>query len=197
MEELEINNRRPQSNDVIRAKDAMIEDIMFDNRTSYVTISYGVMGDYLSMIHIQEVVLIVDQSTRIRDQFGQNLSVRDLRKGMVVDAVFSASMTRSIPPQARAFNITVKNQQGTSQFYDGRVLSVDTRNNFLTTGSRNNPSSQMRFVITNSTMIWDRRGNRIRLRDIRPGQMVRVEHANFQTASIPPQTTAFTVWVLS
>lgn len=197
MEELEINNRRPQSNDVIRAKDAMIEDIMFDNRTSYVTISYGVMGDYLSMIHIQEVVLIVDQSTIIRDQFGQNLSVRDLRKGMVVDAVFSASMTRSIPPQARAFNITVKNQQGTSQFYDGRVLSVDTRNNFLTTGSRNNPSSQMRFVITNSTMIWDRRGNRIRLRDIRPGQLVRVEHANFQTASIPPQTTAFTVWVLS
>lgn len=197
MEELEINNRRPQSNDVIRAKDAMIEDIMFDNRTSYVTISYGVMGDYLSMIHIQEVVLIVDQSTRIRDQFGQNLSVRDLRKGMVVDAVFSASMTRSIPPQARAFNITVRNQQGTSQFYDGRVLNVDTRNNFLTTGSRNNPSSQMRFVITNSTMIWDRRGNRIRLRDIRPGQLVRVEHANFQTASIPPQTTAFTVWVLS
>jgi hypothetical protein len=51
-------------------------------------------------------------------------------------------------------------------------------------------------VVDNSTEIFDRRGNRIRFRDLRPGQMVRVEHADFMTMSIPPQTTAYIVWVL-
>ena len=50
--------------------------------------------------------------------------------------------------------------------------------------------------MTDSTIILDRRGNRIQLENLRPGQMVRIEHATFQTASIPPQTTAFRVQVL-
>lgn len=55
---------------------------------------------------------------------------------------------------------------------------------------------QMRFIVSDSTVMLDRRGNRINLRNLRPGMKVRVEHADFQTASIPPQTTAFRVQVL-
>jgi len=140
--------------------------------------------------------LIVSQDTIIRDQFGQNLSLRDLRESMVIDAEFSSAMTMSIPPQARAFRIIVKRNEGSSVVTVGRVLSIDTRNNLLYTGSPNNISSLMRFVITNSTTIWNRRGRQIRLSDIRLGQTVRVEHATFQTPSIPPQTTAFNVWII-
>ena len=165
------------------------------NRTSYVTISYGVMGDF-SMIHMQLLVLIVSQDTIIRNQFGQNMPARDLREGMVIDAEFSSAMTMSIPPQARAFRITVKRNERSSVVSKGRVLNIDTRNNFLYTGFANDISSLRRFVITNSTTIWNRRGKQIRLRDLRLGQMVRVEHATFQTPSIPPQSTAFTVRVI-
>lgn len=195
MDDFKICNRTSRDNDVIRVQNALIEEIFIANRTYYVTISYGVMGDF-SMIHMELVTLIVSQDTIIRDQFGQNMSLRALREGMVIDAEFSSAMTRSIPPQTRAFRITVKNNAASSIFRVDRVLDVDTSNNFLYTGYDNDISSQMRFVITNSTGIWDRRGNRIRLRDLRPGQTVRVEHANFQTLSIPPQTTAFNVWLI-
>lgn len=194
-DEIEALQRRSRRNNIIFADNAIIEEIFIDNRTGFVTISYGVMGEFC-MVHIELVTLVVSQDTIIRDQFGQSMSLRDLREGMIVDAEFSSAMTRSIPPQARAYRITVINQQNNSNITEDFVLSVDTINSFLYTGNANDIYSQMRFVINDSTMILDRRGNRIRLRDLRPGQRVRVEHANFQTMSIPPQTTAFVVQVL-
>jgi hypothetical protein len=182
-------------NDVIFVQDAIIEEIVIDNRTGFVTISYGVMGDRC-MVFMQLVTLVVGRDTVIRSQFGQDLSLRDLREGMIVDAEFSSAMTKSIPPQSRAFRITVIRQNDSISITEDRILSVDTNNGFFYTGDANDMLSQMRFVVNNETRIMDRRGNRIRLRDLRPGQLVRVEHANFQTMSIPPQTTAFTVQVL-
>jgi len=73
---------------------------------------------------------------------------------------------------------------------------IDVNNNFLYTGNPNNVDSQIRFVIPNSTIISDQNGNPIDLDSLQQGQMVRVTHANFQTASIPPQTTAFHVQLI-
>lgn len=194
------SNRCRCNDDIIRTRDSIIEEIRIDRSTGFVTISYGVMGDF-NIIHMELVTLVVGNDTIIRDRSGRNLRLSDLREGMVVDAEFSSAMTFSIPPQARAFRITVVNRNVNSNITDsmiteGRVLTVDFANGFLYTGNMNNLSSQMRFVITNSTAILDRNGNRIRLRHIRPGQRVRVEHATFQTPSIPPQTTAFVVQVI-
>jgi hypothetical protein len=200
-DEIEVLNRR--NNNVVFADDAVIEEIFHDNRTSYVTISYGVLGDF-NMTHINLVTLLVDRNTIIRNRRGQRISVRDLSVGNVVDAEFSAAMTRSIPPQSRAYRITVvrenvnpyPNPNFNPNIVEDRIMEVDTRNNFFYTGNPNDIMSQMRFVVNNMTEIYDRRGNRISLRDLRPGQMVRVEHADFMTMSIPPQTTAFRVWEL-
>lgn len=178
------------------AEDAIIENIDRDNRTTYVTISYGVPGDFHNLINIELVRLVVDSNTTIRDMFGNALNPRDLREGMRIDAVFSATMTRSIPPQARAYRITVLGEVSDFAFTEGRVIEVDTRNGFLLTGNPFDPMSQIRFVVTDSTTIRDRRGRLIRLRDLRPGDFVRVKHATFMTMSIPPQTTAFEIQVL-
>jgi hypothetical protein len=180
--------------DAIYAKNAIIEDINRDNRTGYVTISYGVM-DRNQTLNMQVVTLIVGRDTIIMNQYGEPVGFRELREGMTVDAEFSAVMTRSIPPQARAFRIIVIDSMQ-SAFTEGRVMEVDLVNRFLYTGNPFDVMSQMRFVITDSTTIRDRRGRRIRLRDLRPGELVRVEHAIFQTMSIPPQTTAFNIQVL-
>lgn len=189
-------NREPSPNDIIRANDAIIEEIsIINNRVGNVTIAYGVMGDF-HMIHINLVVLRVSEDTIIRDKFGRNVALRNLRKGMIVDAEFSTIMTRSNPPQSNAFRITVVGENEPFNVTVGRVLNIDTRNNFLYTGTANNVTSIIRFAITDATRIMDRRGNRISLRNLRPGQTVRVEHATFQTLSIPPQTTAFRVQVI-
>ncbi|MBP7223005.1 MAG: hypothetical protein KBA50_07125 [Sedimentibacter sp.] len=178
----------------ITAENAFIEDINIDNRTAYVTISYGVLGDF-NTINMEIVTLIVGRDTVIMDQLGQSMSIRDLREGMRVDAVFSAVMTRSIPPQSRAYRITVISDMQSS-FNEGRVLEVDPANRFLYTGIPFDIMSQTRFVVTDATTIRDRRGRIIRLRDLSPGDFVRVEHANFMTMSIPPQTTAFDIQIL-
>ncbi|MFA6984115.1 MAG: hypothetical protein WC276_09220 [Sedimentibacter sp.] len=194
---LDLNRR----NRAINVEDAVIEEIFQDNNVSYVTISYGVIGDF-NTINMELVRLVVDRNTIIRDRRGRRMGVRDLRVGNVVDASFSTAMTRSIPPQSRAFVITVIReyvnpiQPGFPNIVEDRIMEVDRNNNFLITGNPFDMMSQMRFVVDNSTEIFDRRGNRIRLRDLRPGQMVRVEHADFMTMSIPPQTTALRIWVI-
>lgn len=194
---LDLNRR----NRVINVEDAVIEEIFQDNNVSYVTISYGVIGDF-NTINMELVRLVVDRNTIIRDRRGRRMRVRDLRVGNVVDASFSTAMTRSIPPQSRAFAITLIReyvnpiQPGFPNIVEDRIMEVDRNNNFLITGNPFDMMSQMRFVVDNSTEIFDRRGNRIRLRDLRPGQMVRVEHADFMTMSIPPQTTALRIWVI-
>lgn len=184
-----------RNRNTITAEDAFIESIDRDNRTTYVTISYGVPGNW-NMVNMELVRLVVDRNTVIRDMFGNALNPRDLREGMRIDAVFSSAMTRSIPPQSRAYRITVIGESGDFAFTEGRVMEVDTRNGFLLTGNPFDPMSQIRFVVTDSTTIRDRRGRTIRLRDLRPGDFVRVMHATFMTMSIPPQTTAFEIQVL-
>ncbi len=189
------SNGCSSNGEVICAQDSIIEEIFKDRNTGFVTISYGIIGQF-NVVHMELVTLVVSRDTIIEDRFGRSLLLSDLREGMVVDAEFSSAMTFSIPPQARAYRITVVNRNQAFDVMVGRVLTVDLRNGFLYTGNPGDLSSQMRFVITNTTSILDRNGNEIPIRNIRPGQRVRIEHANFQTPSIPPQTTAFVVQII-
>jgi hypothetical protein len=54
----------------------------------------------------------------------------------------------------------------------------------------------MVFTISDETEILDQDENTISLEEIQPGQLVRVEHAMFQTLSIPPQSPAYQVEIL-
>lgn len=81
----------------------------------------------------------------------------------------------------------------------GRIVSVDLANNRFTIGNPsdiNNPNSPTIFNLSPETTITNRNGASVGPNALRAGQTVRVIHANFQTASIPPQTTAFHVQIL-
>ena len=141
MDDLIYNQRFwPDRGNVMRAEDAVIENIDMDNRTGFVTISYRDTNDYC--MNKQVVVLTVDRDTVIRDAFGNPMSFRDLRQGMTVDVEFSAMMTRSMPPQSRAYRITVVNSMEETHVTEGMVLDVDLNNRFLYTGSPNDIYSQ-------------------------------------------------------
>lgn len=188
-------NTASANNNVISTLDAVIERIYTNGNASYVIISY-VTVDGNFMVHKNLVTLVVSPNTIILDPFGQNISFNALRIGMIVDADYSTAMTYSIPPQTRAFRIVVSYKNWPFNSKMDRVLSVDAANRFLYTGNANDTNSQVRFVISNSTQILDRAGKRIRLSDLKPGQLVRIAYATFMTASIPPQTTAFRVQLL-
>jgi hypothetical protein len=144
----------------------------------------------------QVIRLVVSRDTRIFDVNRRRLRPNELEVGMVIDAFISSAMTRSIPPQAQAFEIFVTERRVSRRETVGRIVQVNTRNNFILTLSSNDASSLIRFNVGPETVILDMFGRRIRLSDLFSGLRVRVEHAAFMTASIPPQTTAFVIQVI-
>lgn len=187
-----------QLGNLSQVTNALVEEVSTRNNTtgtvliSYVELSPG-GGSFVTSLQLN-----VDRNTVILNPTGGGCGcLRDIREGMWVDALFSSRMTRSIPPQSNAFLIVVRRGlPAPSDSTTARILSVNPRQRFLMTGSPTNINSQMRFNLTNNTFIRDRQGNPISIEGLRPGQTVRIIHANFQTASIPPQTTAFYIQVL-
>lgn len=184
-----------QNGSILQVENALVEEVVTTGRNAgHIIISYAVPrrngGTSIELFRLN-----VSSNTIILNSLGLPTNLSEIRKGMWIDARFSPLITRSNPPQSNAFLIRVRRQvqPPASSVTTDRVASVDVVNGFLYTGDPRNINRQTRFVVTNSTAILDRNGNPISLWAIRPGQMVRITHANFQTASIPPQTTAFSI----
>lgn len=181
-----------------QVNNALVEEVFVRSNTSgYVLITYTDRAPN-GITFISSLRLNVNANTLIFDAQGRRLRITNIHRGMLVDSAFSSVMTRSIPPQSNAFLLVVRRRgnRPMNSVSTGRIVSVDVRNSSFNTGRPNDMSRQNRFIVTRDTLIRDRAGNPIRLSGLRPGQNVRVIHADFQTASIPPQTTAFYVQVL-
>lgn len=195
------NNFTPQDmltpgDNVISVENALIEEVFTDSSTSgYLLISYGI-ADQNNQLYINQIRLNVGRNTIIRSENGEPLLLNDLQEGMRINAEFSAAMTRSIPPQSQAFRIVVLNEETQIAISFDRVVSVDTINGFLLTGNSYDLYDQMIFTISDSTIILNQNDIPIPLEAIQSGQLVRVEHAIFQTMSIPPQSPAYLIKVL-
>ncbi|MFV0241813.1 MAG: hypothetical protein ACK5H4_17465 [Lacrimispora sphenoides] len=182
-----------QIGSILRIENALVEDVFTSNsRTGYVLVSYAAPGRN-EMINIELLQLNVDWDTILVNQFGDSISLCIIRKGMWINAEFSAAMTRSIPPQTKAFRIVAFVQMPAYRTTTDWIVSVDVANGFLVTGNPDDETDQIRFVVSRATEILDQNNNPIRFSSLQPGQLVRVEHANFQTASIPPQSTAYRI----
>ena len=173
---------------------AIIENISFDRNSGLITISYTNCPN--CQTPNQQVVVIINRNTIIQNEAGEPISFRELTTGMIINAVFSSAMTRSIPPQAQAFRIQVINRIPVYQTTTGRIVEINPQNQTITTMSGFNPSSRIRFNLSPDTVILNQRGRAIPFSRLIPGLRVRVQHASFMTASIPPQTTAFVIQIL-
>lgn len=189
-----------QQGNIMQINNALVEDVFCSNNSSgFIVVSYSPTGRN-NMNSTQNIQLNINDNTVIMNSLGQHVCPCCIQEDMIINAIISSRMTRSIPPQSNALLIIIQRRSRpqlpqTSTSID-RIAFVDTENNFLYTGNPNNINTQTRYVITDTTVIVNRLGNRIPLRALRPGQTVRIIHANFQTASIPPQTTAFRIEVL-
>lgn len=183
-----------QQGNIMRISNAFVEEAFcFNNSNGYIVVSYAVR-ERNNVTSIQNIRLNINRGTTILNTFGQRMCACCIQAGMWVNVVFSARMTRSIPPQANALLIAVqRDRQPSTATTTGRIILIDFDNHLLYTEDPNNINNQTRFIITNTTSFTNRFGAPIRFSALWPGQMVRVTHANFQTASIPPQTTAFHV----
>lgn len=187
-----------QLGNIMRIENALVEEaVCFNNSDGYIIISYSEPSGRTNFLN-RRIRLNINRNTRIINTLGRNMCTCCIREGMWVNAIFSSAMTRSIPPQANAFVIVVQGRrpEPVSFVTVDRITFVDRENGFIYTGNPNNVNRQTRFVITRNTTITNSQGRNVGINALRPGQMVRITHANFQTASIPPQTTAFSVQIL-
>lgn len=179
---------------VKRISGGTIEEISVQRGTTFVTVTYREGPE--NRRTEQTVRLVIGPRTIILNTNGRSASVDDLRPGMIVDAAFSSAMTRSIPPQAAAYMIRIVRSPRQDDVTNGTILNVDRGNRSFTTISDRDFSSVIRFNVPENTRIFDRFGRPMNFARLLPGMRVRVRHANFMTASIPPQTTAFEIRVI-
>ena len=93
------------NNPITHISNGIIEDITTENNARFVTISYT------ERVNNREVPrtarLVVGRNTTVLDENGSFIPARTLTTGMIVNAVVSSAMTRSVPPQTTAFEIRV------------------------------------------------------------------------------------------
>ena len=186
-----------QRGSILRIDDAFVnESVCFNNFSGYLLISYSASNSNHAE-SIQTLRLNISRNTPVLNSMGEYISLCSIKKGMWVDVVFSSNMTRSIPPQANAYLvISVVPQASSAVVSTERIAYIDAKNNFLYTGNPNDVNSQKRFVLTGTTSFTDRAGRPISINALSPGQMVKITHSNAQTASIPPQSTAYHIQLI-
>ncbi|MBQ9989988.1 MAG: hypothetical protein IJP31_03470 [Lachnospiraceae bacterium] len=178
---------------VISVSDAVIVGLSSERDTTFVTITYREEGRGRG--REQTVVLVAGSRTLILNSNGIPIPAALLRIGMTVSATFSSAMTRSNPPQATAFLIRITGRGTREETTRGTILNVDRRNRSFIMSRERDFSNRIQMNVNEDTRIFDCGGRQIRFSDLREGMEVRVRHANFMTASIPPQTTAFEIEV--
>ena len=186
------NNRFPfPQGEILYLQNGVIQRIFRNGRNGLITVAMN-RGSQVGPGRMQLITLVVSSTTILRDQNFRPIRFQDLSQGMMISAAYSARMTRSIPPQAAAFSIIAFIEESYEVSID-RVAFVNAANRILVTGRANDINRQVIYNVPNNTDIFDRNGARIRLNQIRPGDTVRITHSTFQTASIPPQRTAYRI----
>lgn len=184
-----------------------IEEITRDNRNTLITVSYpdSGRGDDRNRDdgrardrnpREQQIRMVINNRTFIFDEFGNTIRPSELQRGMTINALVSSAMTRSIPPQATAYVIRILRRPVSDNVVTGRIIDIDRNSRMFTTITGNNPTSIVRFSVPNNTPIFDMQGRPMGFSRLFPGLRVQVRHANFMTASIPPQTTAREIRVI-
>lgn len=175
---------------------ALVEEVFTPNsRTGYILISYAVQGENNS-IQSQFLRLNVGWETILENQFGEAISLCTIRQGMLVNAEFSAYITRSDPPQTNAIRIVAQVEQPVIYTTTELITMVDVTNGFLYTESPDNGNEQSVYAITSMTEVLDQDGNLLLINSLRPGQLVRVEYTEFQTPDLLSQAVAFRIQML-
>lgn len=178
----------------INISNGRIDSISREDANTLVTVTYrnrvGNRRDERS------VRMVVNPRTIVLNENSAPVRASRLRVGMIINAVISSVMTRSIPPQAVAYIVEIVDREEPDSVTTGQILEIDRNNRSFTTISDRDASSIIRFNVPEDAIITDRSGRAMNFSRLTAGMRVRVQHANFMTASIPPQTTAFEVRVL-
>lgn len=174
--------------------DGMIEDVSSERDTTFLIVSYMQVQENRGMG--QTVRIAVSPRTIVLNMNGVPVREPVFSVGMMINAVVSPTMSRSIPPQTTAYLVDIVTESMPENIVTGRIVNVDRNERNFTVIRDQDSISGIRFNVPEDAQILDKQGRPMNFLRLVPGMRVRVRHADFMTASIPPQTTAFEVQVL-
>ncbi|MBR3772615.1 MAG: hypothetical protein IKL07_10140 [Clostridium sp.] len=174
--------------DVYWILDAVIEDIYTEGTETDVTISYQErQGEAYSAIKMLKLI-VSNEFTRIYDQEKEILYPEDLLAGMVIDVLVSSRFEAAIVPEGKAYQIIVVASPLNRDSTTGTIVQVNLANNYLLVAPANAPKEIVRINIEPDTVILSVDGRRQNLYQLMPNMHVMIEHNDYFTSSIPPQT---------
>jgi len=104
------------NNPLTHISNGTIESIDTENNARFVTISYTERVDEREVPRTAR--LVVGRNTTILDENGNFVLGRTLEPGMIVNAVVSSAMTRSVPTQTAAYLIRIVSRPRRGNIYD-------------------------------------------------------------------------------
>lgn len=139
------------------------------------------------------IVLNVDENTIIRDAEGKKIELKELAKGMEIEAVHSMAMTMSLPPQTYAYEISVKSDKDEKEQLatagaitdinaDGGNLRVTIKGKGLTEQS----PSEVILNLTPETVVENKEGKALKASDLTDDAEIIGYYSPVLTKSLPP-----------
>lgn len=143
-----------------------------------------------------QLALNVDENTKLT-KGGNVVTLGDIKAGDEIAAIHAVEMTKSIPAQAYAYEIEVKNAavvvEETAEL-TGKIAEVGEEG--VTIGDAKDPHAQTVLLVSEETKITDKDGKTIELKDLKAGMEIKAVHKTMMTMSIPAQTPALSITVI-
>lgn len=181
-------------------QDSQILESKIIAKNVFNSVSYVLVGnpDKVS----EQLLLVLSNKTKLKDSIGNDINFEDLTVGQTVVAEYSNMLTRSVPAQAQVYSLQVVDKIEEAYIEKAIIDEVDVKNSSVTVTYEEKLGSKLYketivLLIDKNTTIKNASGKTISLGDLKADMIVNVKHAQAVTMSLPPQTLAYSIEVLS
>ncbi len=149
-----------------------------------------------------EVVLHVSDECAIKDLEGNEIAVSDLKAGQFAEVTYSSVMTASLPPQNTPISITLiaelpaDTEQAETLDIAGTVKEVDEAGHVWVT-CEDGDYDEMILIVSDDTVITGPDGAAADADAITAGAEITAKVSAAMTRSLPPQTVASEIHIVS
>lgn len=141
------------------------------------------------------VMLIPSEETKLADQNGK--AIDTLKQGDYIMIEYSPAMTASLPPQNTPVAITIVDALPEQLItLKGSIAAIEEDNDLLLRADEANYPEYL-LIIGKDTKFINEAGQPIATEDITVGQRVKATVSPAMTRSLPPQTAASTIQVIT
>lgn len=144
-----------------------------------------------------EVMFKADDNTHFHHEMNRRLyRIDDVTVGSKVKVYFSEAMTASLPPQTYAKEVVFLNEAQVEQKMFAEATVTEVGEGFIL--AETEAMGEVMFMVGEETNIHHEMNRRFyTIKDIEAGMVLKINHAEAMTASLPPQVAAYEIIIMN